>query len=90
MQVTAKYNDIQLYDHSLLLDFLAGRPKKGEKKKHAFHRVETRAELDALLDDDAFAMPDVCRLIELVMPRDDAPVRTSCTALPPLLCYPDG
>lgn len=71
--VTAVYNDIQLYDHSLLLDFLAGRPKKGEKKKHAFHRVESRAELDALLDDEAFATPDVCRLIELVMPRDDAP-----------------
>lgn len=74
-QVNAKYNDIQPYDHSLLLDFLAGPPKEGVPRKHKFHKVATRAELDALLNDDAFAAADVCNLVEIMMPRGDAPVR---------------
>jgi pyruvate decarboxylase len=73
--VTAKYNDIQPYDHSLLLDFLAGPKKEGVSRKHKFHKVATRAELDALLNDEAFASADVCNLVEIMMPRGDAPVR---------------
>jgi hypothetical protein len=73
-QVNAKYNDIQPYNHSLLLDFLAGPPKEGQAKKHAFHKVSTRAELEALLANKEFASANVCNLVEIMMPRGDAPV----------------
>lgn len=65
----AQYNDIQSYDHQLLLPFLAG-PKRSETESF---KVSTQEELDKLLKDPEFAKPTKIRLIELVMPRDDAP-----------------
>lgn len=67
---TAEYNDIQLYDHQLLLPFLAGRHSE---IKHKSYRCETQDELHALLNDDEFNKPDRIRLIEIMMPRNDAP-----------------
>ncbi|WWD21511.1 hypothetical protein CI109_105997 [Kwoniella shandongensis] len=67
---TAKYNDIQLYDHQLLLPMLAG---KKTKTPYQSYEVHTPEELNALLDDKEFNVPDRLRLIEVYMPRGDAP-----------------
>lgn len=65
----AQYNNIQSYDHQLLLPFLSG-PLRGQTESY---KVSTQEELDKLLKDEDFAKPTKIRLIELVMPRDDAP-----------------
>ncbi|GFZ47749.1 pyruvate decarboxylase [Saitozyma sp. JCM 24511] len=67
---TAKYNDIQLYDHQMLLPFLAGKKSKVPYESIAVH---TPAELEALLTNEAFAKDDKIRLVEVYMPRGDAP-----------------
>ncbi|TXT07242.1 hypothetical protein VHUM_03412 [Vanrija humicola] len=67
---TAQYNNIQMYDHQLLLPFLAG---KNPATPFESHVVRTQDELHALLLDDKFNVPDRIRLIEVVMPRGDAP-----------------
>ncbi|EIW71256.1 hypothetical protein TREMEDRAFT_71102 [Tremella mesenterica DSM 1558] len=67
---TAEYNNIQLYDHQLLLPFLAGKKCKTPYESLV---VRTPVELDALLKDEAFNVPDKLRLIEVYMPRGDAP-----------------
>ncbi|KAL7420001.1 hypothetical protein Q5752_004964 [Cryptotrichosporon argae] len=67
---TAKYNDIQLYDHQLLLPFFAGKKCQTPYESHAVH---SPAELHALLSNPAFNTPDKLRLIEVYMPRGDAP-----------------
>ncbi|KAL7409361.1 thiamine diphosphate-binding protein [Mrakia frigida] len=72
--VNAIYNDIQPYNHSLLLDFLSPPPSANQlpyPKK--FHKVSTRDELDALLKDPEFQAGKVIQLIEIMMPRHDAP-----------------
>lgn len=66
----AKYNDIQPYNLQMALPFLGG--KKGNIAYESF-KVSTQGELQKLLEDPAFAKADKVRLIELVMPRDDAP-----------------
>jgi len=66
----AKYNDIQPYDHQLLLPFLAG---KRCSTPYESIEVHTPKELDELLNDPAFNVPDKLRLIEVYMPRGDAP-----------------
>ncbi|WWC86880.1 uncharacterized protein L201_001759 [Kwoniella dendrophila CBS 6074] len=68
--VTAKYNDIQLYDHQLLLPFLAGKSCKTPYQSYA---IKTPDELNKLLEDKEFNVPDRLRLIEVYMPRGDAP-----------------
>lgn len=65
----AKYNDIQPYDHQLLLPFLSG-PKREQTESF---KVKSQEELDRLLKDKDFSEPTKIRLIELDMPRDDAP-----------------
>lgn len=97
---TAKYNDIQLYDHQMLLPFLAGKKSK-VSTEHPFRfkayngdprilslilispsprqvpyesiAVHTPSELEALLTNEAFAKDDKIRLVEVYMPRGDAP-----------------
>ncbi len=78
------YNDIQPYDHSILLDFFS-RPKtapQSQEESHSkdpkpsnkqYYAVKTRKELDELLSDADFNVPDRIRLIEIFVPRGDAP-----------------
>lgn len=66
----AKYNDIQPYDHQLLLPFFAGKKSKMPYESIAVHTPE---ELDSLLKDESFRKADKIRLIEVFMPRGDAP-----------------
>lgn len=68
--VTAKYNDIQMYDHQKMLPFFVGR---NNSIAHASYEVHTPQELDTLLNDPEFNKPDKIRLIEVFMPRGDAP-----------------
>lgn len=81
------YNDIQPYDHSLLLDFFS-KPKalEGKKSREESHKndpepskkgyyaVHTKKELDELLKDEEFGKADRIRVIEVFMRRGDAPV----------------
>lgn len=68
--MNAEYNNIQPYRHQLMLPFLGGG--KDEEKLES-HEVRTQDELQALLTDPAFAVPDRIRMIEVYMPRGDAP-----------------
>ncbi|BEI99613.1 hypothetical protein CcaverHIS631_0406560 [Cutaneotrichosporon cavernicola] len=66
----AGYNEIQMYNLQMCLPFLGG--KKPAVPYESF-KVSTQGELHALLQDRAFGVADKVRLIELVMPRGDAP-----------------
>ncbi|ODN79680.1 hypothetical protein, variant [Cryptococcus amylolentus CBS 6039] len=66
----AEYNDIQPYDHQLLLPFLAGKKCPTPFQSYEVHTPE---ELNKLLLDEDFNKPDRLRLIEVYMPRGDAP-----------------
>ncbi|BEJ14932.1 hypothetical protein CspHIS471_0406990 [Cutaneotrichosporon sp. HIS471] len=66
----AGYNEIQMYDLQMCLPFLGG--KKPAVPYESF-KVSKQGELHALLEDRAFGVADKVRLIELVMPRGDAP-----------------
>ena len=78
------YNDIQPYNHKLLLDAFQPPPEwhKPKNPSHAhdpkmsqtaYHAVHTKAELDKLLKDEDFNAAKKCTLIELFVPRGDAP-----------------
>ncbi|CDO69055.1 hypothetical protein BN946_scf184992.g4 [Trametes cinnabarina] len=67
--MTRKYNDISNWKWTKLLDTLGGEEGKNCKS----YTVRTKQELSALLDDAAFARADVIQLVELVMPKEDAP-----------------
>lgn len=54
----------------MLLPFFGGKNPATPCESHI---VRTQAELNALLNNPVFNIPDKLRLIELVMPRDDAP-----------------
>ncbi|KAG9123719.1 hypothetical protein FRC07_014176 [Ceratobasidium sp. 392] len=64
------YNDIQPYNHQLLLKLLS-KPDGSQPTKS--YQVKTQNELDALLKDETFNKRECIQLIELIMPRDDVP-----------------
>lgn len=65
----ARYNDIANWDYTMMLPLFAGRAKV----KNETHSVRTQEELQKLLDDPLFAVPDRIRVIEVFVPRGDAP-----------------
>ncbi|CAE7068050.1 unnamed protein product [Rhizoctonia solani] len=67
---TRKYNDIQPYNHQLLLQLLS-KPDGSQPTKS--YKVQSQAELDALLTDETFNKRETIQLVELIMPRDDVP-----------------
>ncbi|QRV86347.1 pyruvate decarboxylase [Ceratobasidium sp. AG-Ba] len=64
------YNDIQTYNHQLLLKLLS-KPDGSQPTKS--YQVKTQGELDELLKDDTFNRRECIQLVELIMPRDDVP-----------------
>jgi len=64
------YNDIQPYNHQLLLKLLS-KPDGSQPTKT--YQVKSQDELDALLADETFNKRESIQLIELMMPRDDVP-----------------
>jgi len=57
----------------LLLDFFSKVPKEGEVLAHKYHAVSTRDELDSLMNNEEFKKGEVIQLIEMFMPKNDAP-----------------
>lgn len=66
---TMKYNDIANWDYTMMLPLFAGRTGL----KHETHSVKTQGDLQALLDDPEFAKADRIRVIEVFVPKGDAP-----------------
>ncbi|KAI0766453.1 pyruvate decarboxylase [Trametes elegans] len=64
-----KYNDISNWKWTQLLETLGGEEGKTCKS----YTVRTKEELSNLLDNPAFANPEVIQLVELIMPQQDAP-----------------
>ncbi|KAF8610675.1 pyruvate decarboxylase [Ceratobasidium sp. AG-I] len=64
------YNNIQPYNHQLLLQ-LFSKPDGSQKTKS--YQVKSQDELDALLENETFNKRETIQLIELIMPRDDVP-----------------
>ncbi|GAA98499.1 uncharacterized protein L969DRAFT_76081 [Mixia osmundae IAM 14324] len=64
----AKYNDIQGWQWQKLLELFG--PKAG---KTTSVRVSTRTELEALIADASFATLEQTRLVEVILPKCDAP-----------------
>ncbi|KXG48854.1 Thiamine pyrophosphate enzyme, C-terminal TPP-binding [Penicillium griseofulvum] len=70
----AEYNDIQPWE-------FANIPKVfGAKDNYQGYRIKTRDELTKLFADEDFNVSDKLRLVELYMPRDDAPAALKLTA----------
>ncbi|KAJ6093309.1 hypothetical protein N7486_008598 [Penicillium sp. IBT 16267x] len=70
----AKYNDIQPWDHVNI-------PKVfGADDGYKGYRIKTRDELHKLFAEPSFNDSDSLRLVELYMPRDDAPSALKSTA----------
>jgi len=64
----APYNDITPWKHTQLLD-LFGCPKEQQRT----FQVHTRTELEGLFKKDEFSRGDKIQLVELFMPKQDAP-----------------
>ncbi|CAL5870387.1 uncharacterized protein PFLUO_LOCUS4623 [Penicillium psychrofluorescens] len=70
----ASYNDIQPWDYFNI-------PKVfGAKEGYKGYRIKTRDELTKLFADQAFCHHDSLQLVELYMPREDAPAALKLTA----------
>ncbi|KAJ5093050.1 Pyruvate decarboxylase [Penicillium angulare] len=70
----ASYNDIQPWDH-------VGIPKVfGAQSGYKGYRIKTRDELLKLFADQSFCVSDDLQLVEVYMPRDDAPAALKLTA----------
>ncbi|KAF7317173.1 Pyruvate decarboxylase [Mycena chlorophos] len=65
----AQYNDIMDWEWTALLRTLGDR----DGTKSVSYRVETKAELSKLLDDETFASAGKIQLVEIVMEMHDAP-----------------
>ena len=64
--MNATYNDIQPWNNLALLPLF-------NAKDYETKRVSTVGELETLLTDAAFAVPDKIRMVEVMLPRMDAP-----------------
>lgn len=64
-----KYNDIANWDYTMMLPLFAGRTGL----KHETHSVKSQRELQALLDTPEFNVADRIRVIEVFVPKGDAP-----------------
>lgn len=64
----AEYNDIQPWRHIDLLKAFGAASDES-----ASFQVRTKKELDALLNDQKFASAPYIQLVEVYMPKEDAP-----------------
>ncbi|KAL3484622.1 thiamine diphosphate-binding protein [Aspergillus germanicus] len=71
-----RYNDIQPWKHGALIEAFA-RPCQ---RDYSTFQVRTRGELEALFNSSDFASAPYFQLVELYMPRDDAPSALKLTA----------
>ena len=71
----AEYNDIQEWDYKNLLKVFNAPEDKAKS-----HVVKNKGELDALFKDETFSSAPYIQLVELHMPKEDAPVALKLTA----------
>ncbi|KAF5100353.1 hypothetical protein D0Z00_001321 [Geotrichum galactomycetum] len=64
---TSSYNDINPWQYTKLLEVFTA-------KNYQNYSIKTTGELDEIFESEEFANPDKIRLIELVLPRLDAPI----------------
>lgn len=71
----AEYNDIQEWDYKNLLKVFNAPEDKSKS-----HVVKTKGELNALFQDETFSSAPYIQLVELHMPKEDAPLALKLTA----------
>ncbi len=71
----SEYNDIQLWRHKELLSTFGADPKKSKS-----FQVKTKQELHDLFEDKEFSSAPYIQLVELHMPKEDAPIALKLTA----------
>ncbi|KAF8315670.1 pyruvate decarboxylase [Clavulina sp. PMI_390] len=81
----AQYNQIARWNHQAILSLFSPAPDANTYpsnalpvdvaalRTHKSYRVSSQSELDQLLNDEQFGKAECIQLVELVMPRDDAP-----------------
>lgn len=68
------YNDIVPFDYSHMLSFFS---MSGEEAKANFHRAETKAELEEVLELERVREPQGVLIVEIIMDKFDVPWRLS-------------
>lgn len=71
----AKYNDIHQWKYTKLLDVFNANPEKSKT-----YQVRTKTEMDKLLNNRLFATGKYIELVEVFMPKQDAPRALEVTA----------
>lgn len=71
----AEYNDIAQWDFKDLPRVFGAQPGKAKP-----YQVKTKSQINQLLEDKSFASADVLQLVELYMPKEDAPRALRLTA----------
>ncbi|KAI9727780.1 MAG: Pyruvate decarboxylase 1 [Cirrosporium novae-zelandiae] len=71
----AEYNDIQMWKYLDLVPAFGA--KEGQYKTH---KVQTRSELEALFGNEQFSSAPYFQMVELYMPKKDAPAALKLTA----------
>lgn len=78
------YNDIAIWNHAHLIPFLTPPPSyvtpnvpshsvDPPRSKTAYHAIHTKAQLEKLLTDPEFNKADKAHVVEVFLPRGDAP-----------------
>jgi pyruvate decarboxylase len=71
----AEYNDVQEWKYRDLLSVFGADPNKSKT-----YQVKTKQELEDLFADANFSSAPYIQLVELYMPKDDAPLALKLTA----------
>jgi pyruvate decarboxylase len=73
--MNSSYNDIQLWNHMDLPSIFGAQPGKSRS-----YQVKTKEEVNKLFTDKEFNAASVLQLVELHIPREDAPRALVLTA----------
>ena len=71
----ANYNDIHQWKYTKLLDVFNANPRNSGS-----YQVRTKTEMEELLNDKSFATGKSIELVEVIMPKQDAPRALEVTA----------
>jgi pyruvate decarboxylase len=71
----AAYNDIAQWDFKELPRVFGAKANKTKS-----YQIKTKAQVNQLLEDKSFNSADVLQLVELYMPKEDAPRALKLTA----------
>jgi pyruvate decarboxylase len=71
----AEYNDIAQWDFKDLPRVFGADPRKVKT-----YQIKTKTQVNQLLEDKSFSAADIFQLVELYMPKEDAPRALKLTA----------